>query len=75
VRRKRESSDRGKKGAPVGGFYRGREETEKALREEVAGRRPLMAATITSPLMVSLMASVNGRENGERGKRGNDRQF
>jgi hypothetical protein len=51
------------------GFYRGREETERAPREEeVAGRRPLMAAAITSSLMASLMAAVRGNvESGERG--------
>jgi hypothetical protein len=37
--------------------------------EEVAGRRPLMVAAITS----SLMATVNERGNGEGGERGNGR--
>jgi hypothetical protein len=72
----RKSSGKGEKGAPVGGFYRGRGETERGPREEEVGvRRPLMAATITSSLMASLMAGINGRQNGERGERGNGRRF
>jgi hypothetical protein len=68
----RESLGRGEKGDPVGGFYRGGGETERAPREEeVAVRRPLMVAAITS----SLMVAVNGRGNGERGERGNGRRF
>jgi hypothetical protein len=34
-----------------------------------------MAVAITSSLMASLMVDINGRQNGERGERGNGRRF
>jgi hypothetical protein len=68
ARWERESSGRGKKEAPVDGFYRGREETEKAPREEVAGG---FKAIITQ---IMVLVSINEeRKWGREGRGGIDR--
>jgi hypothetical protein len=68
----RERSRAGERRARPGSIYREKRGRGRDAREEVTGL-PLMAVAITSSLMASLMAVVDGRENGERGERGHGR--